>query len=109
MAPFGMDRKLSHASLQALDTRPPSSLSKASRPRPRSLQPRRGASLALELAQVVSEAIFDFSRLVEAARHQCFEPVLGGGSPQRSDAGIPPGAEFQVRRQARVDEALGRG
>ncbi len=44
---------------------------------------------------------------MEAARHQRFDPLLGGGSPERTDARIPPGAELDVRRQAGVDEALG--
>jgi hypothetical protein len=41
-----------------------------------------GAGLARALAQVVSEPIFDIPRLVEAARHQRFDPILGGGSPE---------------------------
>ena len=61
------------------------------------------------LAQVVSEPILDVARLVEAVRYKRFDPILGGGSPERSDACIPSGAEFDVRRQAGVDEALGVG
>ncbi len=68
-----------------------------------------GAGLARYLAHVVSEPIFDISWLVEAACHQRFDPILGGGSPQRRDARIPSGAELNVRRQAGVDEALGIG
>jgi hypothetical protein len=68
-----------------------------------------GARLARDLAQVVSEPIFDIPRLVEAARDQGLDPLLGGRSPERSDARIPPGAELDVRRQAGVDEALGLG
>ncbi|MGA8490777.1 MAG: hypothetical protein WB711_10165 [Terriglobales bacterium] len=67
------------------------------------------AALARDLAQVVSDSIFDVPRLVEAARHQLFDPLLGGRSPERSDARIPPGAELDVRRQAGVHEALGLG
>ena len=63
--------------------------------------------LARDLAQVVSEPIFDIARLVEATRDQRLDPLLGCGSPERSDACIPPGAKFDVRRQAGVDEALG--
>src|ERR1700733_2781983 len=63
--------------------------------------------LARDLAQVVPESIFDISRLVESARHQGFDPVLGGRSTERSDARIPPGTEFDVRREAGVDETLG--
>jgi hypothetical protein len=43
---------------------------------------------------------------VEAARHQPFDPLLGGGSPERLDARIPPGADLDIRRQAGVDEAF---
>src|ERR1700691_4152121 len=70
---------------------------------------RVGTSLARDLAQVVSESIFDVPRLVEAARHQRLDPLLGSRSPERSDARIPPGAELDVRRQAGVDEPLGLG
>ena len=66
-----------------------------------------GAGLARDLAQVVSEPIFDIPRLVETARHQSLNPLLGGRSPERSDARIPSGSELDIRRQAGVDEALG--
>jgi hypothetical protein len=46
---------------------------------------------------------------VEAALHQRLDPILGGGSPERSDARIPSRAEFDIRRQAGVDEALDAG
>ena len=46
---------------------------------------------------------------MEAARHQLFDSILGRGSPERSDARIPPGTELNVRRQAGVDEAFGVG
>jgi hypothetical protein len=62
--------------------------------------------LARDLANIVSEPVFRVSRFVEAARHQLFNPLLCGWSPERSDARIPPGAEFDVRRQAGVDQAL---
>src|SRR5579862_6648284 len=67
-----------------------------------------GAGLT-DLAQVVSEPIFDIPRLVEAARHQRFDPILGGRSPERSNARIPPRAELDVGWQAGVDETLGVG
>jgi hypothetical protein len=51
------------------------------------------------LPQVVSEPIFGIPGLVEAASHQCFNPILGGGSPEWSDARIPPGTELDVRRE----------
>src|SRR6202030_4036835 len=66
-----------------------------------------GRRLSLNLAHVVSQPIFDIPRLVEAARHQLFDSILGGGSPERTNARIPPGADLDVRRQAGVDEALG--
>src|ERR1700683_1911385 len=68
-----------------------------------------GAGLARDLAQIVSEPIFDISWLVEAARHQRFDPFLGSRSPERSEARIPPGTELDVRRQAGVDEAFSVG
>ena len=42
-------------------------------------------------------------------RHQRFNSILGSGSPERSDARIPTGTEFDVRRQAGVHKALGLG
>src|SRR5580700_10781989 len=68
-----------------------------------------GAGLARDLAQVVSEPIFDIPWLVEAARHQRFDPILRSGSTERSDACIPPSAELDIRRKAGVHEALGIG
>ena len=63
--------------------------------------------LACDLTQVVPEPIFDIPWLVEAARDQRLDPVLGSRSTKRSDARISPSAELYVRPQARVDEALG--
>ena len=37
--------------------------------------------LAPDLAKVVSESIFDIPRLVEAARDQRLDPLLGGKPP----------------------------
>jgi hypothetical protein len=68
-----------------------------------------GKDLARDLAQVVSEPILCISGLVEPALHQRFDPILRGGSPKRSDARIPSGANLDVRRKAGVDEALGVG
>src|SRR5271154_4367582 len=65
--------------------------------------------LAMDLAHVVSEAIFDIAGLVEAAGHEGFDSILGGGSAERGDAGIPSGAYFDVGGQGGVDEALGVG
>src|SRR5580698_10859884 len=73
------------------------------------LAPIRLHHLARDLAQVVAEPIFDVPRLVEAARHQRFDPILGGGSPERSDARVPPGTKFDVRPQAGVNEAFSVG
>ena len=73
---------------------PPGLASNASHPQPPGVENRVGrAGLGRDLAQVVSEPIFDVPRLVEAARHQRFDPILGCGSPERSDARIPPGTE----------------
>ena len=76
---------------------------------PAGVRNRVAADLARELAQVVSEPIFDISRFVEAAGHQRFDPFLGGGSADRSHARIPTGGELDIRRQAGVDEPLGVG
>ena len=76
---------------------------------PAGVRNRVAADLARELAQVVSEPIFDISRFVEAAGHQRFDPLLGGGSADRSHARIPPGGELDLWRQAGVDEPLGVG
>ena len=65
------------------------------------------AVLARYLAQVISEPIFDIPRLVEAACHQRLDPILGSGTPERSDACIPPSTELDIRREAGIDEALG--
>jgi hypothetical protein len=59
------------------------------------------------LAKIISEPILDIPRLVEAVRDQRFNAILGGRSPERSDARVPPGTELDVRRQAGVDKALG--
>src|SRR5579864_179034 len=67
------------------------------------------AGLTRDLAQIIPEPVLDIPRLVEAARHKRLDPLLSGGSPERSNARVPPGAEFNVRRQAGVDEALGVG
>jgi hypothetical protein len=61
----------------------------------------------MNLAQVVSKPIFCVTRLVEAALHQRFDPILSGGSAERSDARIPSGAKLDIWRQAGVHEALG--
>src|SRR5260370_5028620 len=76
---------------------------------PAGVRNRVAADLARELAQVVSEPIFDISRFVETARHQRFDPLLGGGSAHRRHARIPPGGELDLRRQAFVDAPLGAG
>src|SRR5581483_1649458 len=75
----------------------------------RSSELASSADLAGDLPQVVSEPIFDIPGLVEAALHQRFDSILCGRSPERSDARIPPGAKFDVRRQTGVDESLGLG
>src|SRR5580704_16433392 len=42
------------------------------------------ACLPRDLAHIVSEPILDIPRLVEAAGHQRFDSILGGGAPERS-------------------------
>ena len=49
-----------------------------------------GARLAGDLAQVVSESIFDIPRLVEAARHPCLDPLLGRSPPYYSGSTFVP-------------------
>src|SRR5690349_11760120 len=66
-----------------------------------------GAGLARDQSQVVSQPILGVAWLVEALRHEGFDSILGGWSTERSDAGVPSGAEFDIRRQAGIDEALG--
>src|SRR4051812_22106177 len=48
------------------------------------------AHLPRDLAEKVPQAVFDIARLVEPSSHQRLDPVLGGGSPDRSDTCIPP-------------------
>src|ERR1700683_4721579 len=103
MAPFDTVLITNTVSWQA------SLASSASHPQRLEFGTASSANLARDLAQVVSEPIFDIPRFVEPARHQLFDPILRGGSPEGSNAGIPPGAEFDVRGQAGVDEALGLG
>src|SRR4051812_48242892 len=67
------------------------------------------SSLTRELPQVISEPVFHYPRFVKALRHQCSNSLLRRGSTERSDARIPPRAEFDIRWQAGVDEALGVG
>ena len=67
------------------------------------------AGLAHELAQIVSEPIFDVPRLVEAESHERFDSFWAARPIERSDARIPPGSELNVRWQAGIDEALGVG
>src|SRR5260370_39860055 len=63
--------------------------------------------LARELARVVSEAIFDISGFVEAARHQRFDPLLRSGSADRTHARTPPVRDVILRRQPGVDAGRG--
>jgi hypothetical protein len=101
MAPFDTVLITNTVSWQA------SLASSASHPQRPEFGTASSADLARDLAQVVSEPIFDIPRLVESARNQRFDSILCGRSPERSDARIPPGAELDVWRQAGVYEALG--
>src|SRR5882762_11705380 len=61
-----------------------------------------------ELADVVSQSIFDIARPVESQLHQHPDPLLRRRASDRCEAHIPFRCNFEVRRQTRdVDEALG--
>jgi hypothetical protein len=68
-----------------------------------------GAGSARQLTQVETEPGFDVARPLEANRCQGLDSFLRGGPAQRSDAGVPPRAELDIRRQARVHQPLGVG
>ena len=56
---------------------------------------------------LVTEAIFDIARFVEAAFQQGLDPVSGGGALHRGKESLPFGHDLSIRRQAGdVDEAL---
>jgi hypothetical protein len=60
-----------------------------------------------QLTQVEIKPGFSVARPVEANRCQGLDSVLHGGPAERSDAGIPAGADLGIRRQARVHQPLG--
>src|SRR5215471_6708059 len=63
---------------------------------------------APKLSHVISQAIFCIAGFVKASLHQRLDPLLRGWSYYRSKARIPPGCNFDIRRQTgSVDKALG--
>src|ERR1700721_4767451 len=65
--------------------------------------------LERDLTDVISQSIFDIARLVEAYRHQRFDPLLRSRPADRSHACVPPSGELDIRRQAGVNETLRAG
>jgi len=65
--------------------------------------------LMRDLAQMVGETILNIPGLMEASHDQGFDSILRGGSPERSNTRVPSSAEFDVRRQAGIDQTLGIG
>jgi len=62
---------------------------------------------APKLSHVISQAIFCIPGFVKASLHQRLDPLLRGWSSHRSKARVPPGCNFDVRRQtSSVDKAL---
>src|SRR3989442_14736747 len=62
------------------------------------------------LSYEISQAIFRIARFAEASLYQRFDSLLRGRSSHRSNASIPAGFDFDIRRQAgNVDQALGIG
>jgi len=76
MAPFDTVLITNTVSWQA------SLASSASHPQLPEFGTASSADLARDLAQIVSEPIFDIPRLVEAALHQRLDPLLGGRSTE---------------------------
>src|SRR5436190_23884991 len=64
-------------------------------------------SLAAELSDVISQAVFYIARVVKSSLQQHPDPLLRGWPHDRSKAHIPLRCDFVVRRQTgHVDEAL---
>src|SRR5437899_2395967 len=63
---------------------------------------------ALELPDVISQAVFNTTRPVKSSLHQHREPLLRGWPHDRGKAHIPLRCDFEIRRQTgHVGEALG--
>src|SRR4249920_562681 len=62
---------------------------------------------AAELTHVVSQPIFNVTRLVEATLHQCLDSSSAGGAPKGGKKCAPLGPNLRVGRQAGdVDQVL---
>src|ERR1700751_1955176 len=63
---------------------------------------------AAMLADELSQAIFCIAGFAKASPNQLLDPLLCGWSSHRSNARVPPGFDFDVRRQTSdVDKASG--
>src|SRR6202521_5743969 len=61
---------------------------------------------AAMLSDEISQAIFCIAGFAKASPNQLLDPLLCGWSCHRSNARVPPGFDFDIRRQTRdVDEA----
>src|SRR6266436_2418356 len=60
------------------------------------------------LSHEISQAIFCIAGFAKASPNQLLNPLLCGWSRHRSDARVPPGFDFDIRRQtSEVDKAPG--
>src|SRR6266404_2822556 len=60
------------------------------------------------LSDEVSQAIFCIAGFAKASPNQLLDPLLCGWSCHRSNARVPPGFDFDIRRQtSEVDKAPG--
>src|SRR5215470_11873191 len=65
-------------------------------------------SSAPKLSHVIPQAVFCVAGFVKTLFHQRLDFLLSGWAHDRSKARIPPGCDFDVRRQtSSVDKALG--
>src|SRR5882724_4159201 len=63
---------------------------------------------ATMLADEFSQVIFCIAGFAKASSNQLLDPLLCGWSCHRSDASVPPGFDFDIRRQTSdVDKAPG--
>src|SRR5258708_31964185 len=60
------------------------------------------------LSDEISQAIFGIAGFAKASPNQLLDPLLCGWSCHRSNARVPPGFDFDIRRQtSEVDKAPG--
>src|SRR5713101_8778221 len=63
--------------------------------------------LSAKLSHQISQAIFCIAGFAKASPNQLLDPLLRGWSCHRSNASIPSGFNFDIRRQTSdVDQAL---